>query len=433
MGVSVTPPAAVNLADNPKNRLYRATASGTYAVSIPAGVYEVQRQATTNIIIGSTTLVPSTALQVVFINEPQTSITFNSTASTTVVPWVEAPITNNGSGTQYNFRLKYLEQNDMWYTPTGERTQFWTSTDAITWTSRSRSMNTGNSGSMVAEKTAAAGSVRYVEAYFASATNTANYTTRSTDGILWSTSGSRIFDQAGESGEVMIYGPTPDRWLVAGYYWKTGGFYDACLALSTDGATWTDRQAPHSGFSNYQELFSSGTWGNGMFILGTTLGSMRTSTNGLTWTIRNPLFAGNTISQITFGNGRFLAGGANGTLRTSTDAVTWTNIDSGMGTANINNIIYDPVNGQWTLTSTTNGSVRVSTDLVTWVSRSSATGAFDVKAIAYGQGKYVQGYTDTNARSRWFRVPNIMTQMPSVPFTDTYIILEYKGKTRTLS
>lgn len=423
------PPTAVSLADNPKNRLYRATQSGTYAVSIPAGVYEVQRQATTNIIIGSTTLTPSTAIQTVFINEPQSSITFASTVSSDVVPWLEGPITNNGTSQQFNFRMNYLPEDNIWYTPTGRADFFWTSTDAITWTSRTRTFNYGTAASTLAKRPGAGNF--YIEGTFATATGAASYVALSTNGITWSTTSSRFFNQTGESAPVALFGA--NTYLVAGYYWKTGGLFDGAVALSTNGVTWTNQQALFSGFSGYQELINAGAFGAGVFALGSTLGSLRTSTDGITWTVRNPLFGGNQISHITFANGRFLAGGANGTLRTSTDSITWTNVNSGMGTADINNILYDSVNNLWTVMSSANGAIRVSTDLITWVSRSSAPGGHEAKSIAWGNGLYVHGYTDTQARSRWFRVSNILTQMPSVPFTDTYIILEYKGTTRTLS
>jgi hypothetical protein len=430
MGVSVMPPAAANLADNPKNRLYRATQSGTYAVSIPVGVYEVTRQATTNIIIGSTTFAPSTALQTVFINEPQTSITFNSTSSTDTVPWLEGPIQNSDSfAQQYNFRPVYLPEENMWYCPTGRNDRFWTSTNAIDWTPRSRTNNAGPTGTMIAKKPGAGNF--YIESAVGVATNAANYVVRSTNGITWSTTSSRVFNQAGENAFVALF--HANTYLCAGYYWRTGGHYDGIIGLSTDAVTWGSQQVLFYGYSGIAEYFVSGAVGNGLFVLGTTLGSLRTSTDGFTWTIRNPLFGGNQISHIAYAAGRFLAGGTSGTLRTSTDSITWTNVESGMGTANINNIVYDTVNGVWAVMSSGNAAIRVSTDLVTWVSRSSAVNSFEEKAIAYGNGLYVQGFTDTQTRSRWFRVADIRTLSPSVPFTDTYIILEYKGRTRILS
>lgn len=430
MGVTITPNRGLNLADNPKNRLYRATQSGTYTVSIPAGVYEVQRQATTNIIIGSTTLAPSTTLQTVFINEPQTSITFASTNSTDAVPWLEGPITSaDGFSQQFNFRPVYLSEDNLWYTPTGRNDRFWTSTNAIDWVNRSRTSNAGPTATMVAKRPGAGN--LYIEASFASATGAANYVVVSTNGVTWSTTSSRFFNTSGESAPVALFGA--NTYLVAGYGWRTGGFFDGYIGLSTNGLTWGSQQVLFSGVSNYNEWFTSGAFGNGQFVLGTNLGSMRTSTDGITWTVRNPLFGGNQISHITFANGIFMAGGGSGTLRTSTDAITWTNVNSGMGTANINNILYDSINNVWTVMSNANASIRVSTNLTTWVSRSSATGSFDEKGITWGNGLYVHGFTDTQTRSRWFRVANILTQLPSVPFTDTYIILEYKGTTRTLS
>ncbi len=424
------PPAAVNLADNPKNRLYRATQSGTYAVSIPAGVYEVQRQATTNIIIGSTTLVPSTTLQVMFINEPQTSITFNSTVSTDVVPWLEGPIQNADSyAQQYNFRPVYLTEDNIWYTPSGRNDRFWTSTDAITWTNRTRTSNAGPTGTMIAKKPGV-GNV-YIESCAGVATNAANYIVRSTNGINWSTTSNRFFNQPGENSFIALFGA--NTFLVGGYYWRTGGHYDGIIALSTDGITWTNQQVLFYSANPFQEYIVSGIFGANLFVVGSTVGSMRTSTDGLTWTVRNPFFGGNQISHIAYAAGRFMAGGTNGTLRTSTDSVTWTNVNSGIGTANISNILYDTVNGVWSVLSAASATIRVSTDLVTWVSRSSAPNAFEDKAITWGNGLYVHGYTDTQTRSRWFRVADIRTMSPSVPFTDTYIILEYKGTTRTLS
>jgi hypothetical protein len=430
MGVTITPNRGLNLADNPKNRLYRATQSGTYTVSIPAGVYEVQRQATTNIIIGSTTLVPSTTMQTLFINEPQTSITFNSTVSTDTVPWLEGPMTSaDGFAQQFNFRPTYFAEDNIWYTPTGRNDRFWTSTNAIDWTNRTRGSNAGPSATMVAKRPGAGNF--YVEASLAASTTSAGYVVLSTNGITWSTTSSRFFNNQGEAAPVALFGA--NTYLLAGYYFRTGNNYDGVVSLSTNGVTWTNVQVLFTGVNPYAEWFQSGAFGNGLFVLGTNLGGMRTSTDGITWTVRNPLFGGNQISHITFANGRFLAGGVNGTLRTSTDSITWTSVDSGIGIVNINNILYDTVNGLWTVMSNTNGALRVSSNLTTWVSRSSATGSFDEKGITWGNGLYVQGWTSNNSSSRWFRVANILTQSPSVPFTDTYIILEYKGTTRTLN
>jgi hypothetical protein len=367
-----------------------------------------------------------------FINEPQTSITFNSTVSTDNVPWLEGPITNNGTSQQYQYKPYYMSEISMWYCPVGRVDYFWTSTNAIDWTSRTR--NTGNistviNPSYVAKKPGAGN--YYVQAYHSAATNAANYTSYSTNGITWFQSSNRIFDQSGEAGTCLVFGA--NIFVLGGYYWKTGSFYDGLVATSTDGVTWANRQVFFSGFSGYTEYPYSAAFGAGVFAVGSTRGSLRTSTNGTTWTIRDPLFGGNQISHITFANGRFLAGGDNGTLRTSTDSVTWTSVQCGIGTANINNILYDEVNGVWSVMASAGAVIRVSTDLVTWVTRSSAPNSFEERAITWGNGLYVQGYTDTQARSRWFRVSDIRTLTPSVPFTDTYIILEYKGRTRTLS
>ncbi len=427
MGVTVTPPVAANLADNPKNRLYRATQSGTYSVSIPAGVYEVTRQATTNIIIGTTTLVPSTAMQVLFINEPQTSITFNSTNSAETVPWSEGPIQNNGSSQQYWFDPDFFPQHQLYYTPTGLVQNFFTSTDGITWTARTRPSNQSSSnvgGRGVAKGPAA--SDPYVQCFWHPSTNGASYTSHSTDGIVWSTNANRIFGQSGEGATGIAYGA--GRYVVVGSVINPTVNRGAWLSSSTDGITWGNQQ-----YLIAPEGFTSIDFGNGVFVVGGEQGSVRTSTDGLTWTARQAFFGGNRISFIRFANGRFLATGGNSTARTSTDGITWTTVMTGMApTADINHSAYDTVNGVWAITSTSDQTLRASTNLVTWVARSLPI-AIDDRGMTYGGGQFIVAATDTQARTRFFRTPNVLTMLPSVPFTDTYIILEYKGTTRVLS
>jgi len=337
MGVTVTPPvAAANLADNPKNRLYRATQSGTYSVSIPVGVYEVTRQATTNIIIGSTTIVPSTMMSVIFINEPQTSITFNSTVSTTAVPWT----TSVFSQPDVNW-MQYIGDRFV-MTPTNGF-QYSLSTDAVSWTQRTfySANDEGASGKM------SFGLNRYVLP-LSGGPSGPNRMRSSTDLLSWGGNGGQYRMLTSEFGNGVF--------MVAG---ANDAYNGGVVGTSTNGTTWNT----YVGLGG-PEYFTCSVFANGLFVVGSTLGSIFTSTNGATWTYRDSKFAVNHIRSIAFGNGLFVAVGNTGTISSSTDAVTWS-LKNFPPTANLNQVNYNSQENIWAVNDLGN-QIWFSSDLNNW-------------------------------------------------------------------
>ena len=407
MGVTVTPPVAVNLADNPKNRLYRATQSGTYSVSIPVGVYEVTRQATTNIIIGSTTLVPSTSLSILFVNQPQTSITFNSTVSSNVLPWT-------GYNRQTHFDIQRIDFVDnLFLAQRAGNNTLYVSTDGISWVDRPIS-GAGTGWNPV--NLFRVPNDRYIWTH----QGATRYVRHSTDLITWASISSQTVSQtaggAFGNGTIVAAGISNSTTATIGQViWATsnvlGGFIGPITL--TNG-----------------EYLTAMTFANGLFVVGGSNGSMFTSTNGETWTYRLSAFGANFIRSIQYGNGIFVAAGSQNTVSTSTDGLTWTNLIV-PGYLDFYNVIFNPDENSWALTD--NGSsIRYSTDLQTWTFRSFVGGIREY-AITYGNGKYLYAqYIDgTSVDYRQISTMNVLT--PTVPFTDTYIILEYKGKTKVLA
>ena len=168
----------------------------------------------------------------------------------------------------------------------------------------------------------------------------------------------------------------------AGVFLAAGGTNGA--ATSTDGVTWTSR---NPNFSPAQAIYGS-DFGGGIFIIGGDAGGIATSTDGITWTIRT---SGTTsaIEAVAYGNSLYVFGGAGGILKTSTNAITWTTRTPGT-TQQINEVKY--LNSQWVYVGN-NNTLATSTDAITWTRRSA--NAFDQNAtspindITYGNGLYV--------------------------------------------
>lgn len=184
-------------------------------------------------------------------------------------------------------------------------------TDAVTWTTKS----TGTTADLYALTTPGSGAFVAVGA--------AGTTVYSADGNTWGTpvvAGNRAL-------YAVSYG--------VGRYVAVGAA--GTIVTSTDGTTWV---AATSGTSNdlrgvgYGALLT--TTGTGaaavtsttnIFVATGVAGTILTSADGLTWTVRTPLSA-TTMNAVTFG-GQFVAVGNAGSIYTSLDGATWTRQTSG--------------------------------------------------------------------------------------------------------
>ena len=160
--------------------------------------------------------------------------------------------------------------------------------------------------------------------------------------------------------------------------------YSNSLATSTDGVTWTSR---NPSFSPAQTIYGS-DFGGGIFIIGGDAGGIATSTDGITWTVRTSGTA-SAIQGVAYGNSLYVFGGAGGILKTSTNAITWTTRTTGT-TQQINEVKY--LNSQWVYVGE-NNTLATSTDAITWTLRSAFAFGNNTTAnltdISYGNGLYV--------------------------------------------
>lgn len=101
------------------------------------------------------------------------------------------------------------------------------------------------------------------------------------------------------------------------------------------------------------------------------------------WHGRNPAPTGNDLNQVTYGNNIFVAVGASGTIITSADGITWTVRNSGTTNA-LNGIVYG---GSFVVVGAS-GTIITSADGITWTARTSGT-ANALAGVAYGNGTFV--------------------------------------------
>jgi hypothetical protein len=180
------------------------------------------------------------------------------------------------------------------------------------------------------------------------------------------------------------------------------------------------------------ESVITGMYGGGRFVFGGNLGSMRVSTNGSTWTVANSGFGAQAIQDIIFAQGKYVAVGNTGIIRISTDATTWTSVTSGFPTnVSITDIVYSPTENVFTAFSGPSSLVRISTDAVTWQERTVPV-AFSRRCVVYAESRYTfLQENDTNTFTV-YTVNDIVPMSSTVPFADTYIMLDFKGLIRTL-
>lgn len=177
------------------------------------------------------------------------------------------------------------------FTSIGQAGSIYTSTDGITWTSRT-------SGTASSLRTITYGGGIFVYGGFGGVLAT------STDGVTWTarTSGttSTIFTVVYENS-LYVYGT------------GSGG-----LATSTDAITWTARTSGTA--TNIVTI----TYNNSLYLYGGGAGALATSTDAITWTARSVPTTG-VIQGLWYANSNYylLSAVASFSVFTSTDAITW--------------------------------------------------------------------------------------------------------------
>jgi hypothetical protein len=182
------------------------------------------------------------------------------------------------------------------------------------------------------------------------------------------------------------------------------------VMTSPDGITWTSQS---SGFSDYR--WKDATYANGQFVAVARgfayynkVAAVMTSPDGITWTLRN--VPNRVWTSITYGAGLFVVVGYGGVVMTSPDGATWTERSSGNSLYWLD-LIY--ANGQFVAVS--GGVVMTSPDGITWTTTSPH--GFAGQAITYGLGLYAVVIQGGNTNTQVMTSPDGITWTPRITGT----------------
>ena len=203
-------------------------------------------------------------------------------------------------------------------------------------------------------------------------------TTASTNGTTWSTISSAIITS------IMCWDGT--KIISATNLSQTS------TAISLDkGLTWTSsliEPNPSSGilYSNFN--FNSLAYVNSTYITGTLNSRVFSSTDGVNWNSGKFSVTPASANFTCVGGSSlfYVAAGAAGMLYTSTDAANWTSKTSGFGANQINAVASD---GTMTVIVGAAGNRRYSTDGTTWTATTGAGTAGAINAVIWANGQFV--------------------------------------------
>ena len=284
-----------------------------------------------------------------------------------------------------------------------------TSTDAVTWTTRTTPYS----------DTAAPTKPSVAALAYGNGIWLANITTPITLGTTWNTVTNANFTT---TFQAVVYGN--GTWMAAG---NAGVVY-----YSPDLITWY----PNTiliGTSSIATL----AYGNGIWVAGISSGgALRTTTSeGGVWQVQASNFGTSAIQSVAYGNGTFVAVGAGGTLRTSTNAINWNTQTSQFGTSNICAVAYG--NGVWIAVGVA-GTLRTSTDTVNWNTQTSNFGSSVIYSAAYANGTWVAvGFggairTSTDTVNWNTQTSNFSTAILSVTYGNgTFVAAGFNGTLQT--
>ena len=309
--------------------------------------------------------------------------------STDAITW-----TTRSSGT-INSILKVVYNGSNLYIAGGSNSYLATSTDAITWTT-----NTGLTGNI---------QVFYANGQILGTTGgtfldtAASTIYTSTDGITWTSRATpgNIYNITYANSTYVANGFANGRYFTStdtitwsasggitgagnnmGY---TGMLYNGSIYLYAGGnaqvGTSTNLTPSNWTYTN----FGTGTYQSG-FVIGSTFylasstGFLASTTNGTTFSTIASNNNSNIYSYIYNGSNKYVVTGGNAAVRTSTDNITW----------NSYNISRLATNNSIFVGGGAGGAIATSTDAITWTNRLSGTSQ-NIVTTDYLNGKFVLG------------------------------------------
>ena len=160
------------------------------------------------------------------------------------------------------------------------------------------------------------------------------------------------------------------------------------IRSSTDGITWNIRTTPTAAaFSMYSRAYSASPSTNYVFAGNTAIVA---STDGISWTLRTSGQGVTTFYCGTYGNGIYLFGTSGGTLIASTDTIVWTSRNYPRGSSNqISDVIFG--NNIYIVNQSNNRYLITSTDSIVWIVRTSPAVSTNYRAGIFGNSTFVYG------------------------------------------
>lgn len=158
--------------------------------------------------------------------------------------------------------------------------------------------------------------------------------------------------------------------------------YDQGVAL-TSGRSWALGTAP--GTSLKRAFAYSGS----LYVAAGNSGTLQTSPDYTTWTLRTSTFGATDIYGAAYGAGVFVIVGLGGKAASSADGITWTSRTSGFGTEDIIDVIFVSALSLFIAVGYYSvgvaGGIATSADGTTWTLRYS-TAPTPLRSVAYGNG-----------------------------------------------
>ena len=207
------------------------------------------------------------------------------------------------------------------------------STDSITWTARTTSLDTQTITSL-----GFGGS--YVFAHGTNYMNQVGFLNVSTNNIIW------VLRTSG-FGSTAITGFGYGASSPTAYYVAVG---NDTLNASTDTIIWETRTTSFGA-----NIINAFVYGDNYIAAGDS-GIISYSTNSISWTLRTSGFGTTNITSLVYGNSVYVAAGYAGTLAKSSDGIVWEIRNSGFGTTNIDALVY----GTSYIAGGDNGTITVS-------------------------------------------------------------------------
>lgn len=237
----------------------------------------------------------------------------------------------------------------------------YTSTNAVTWTSRT-------SGT-----TSSFSSLTYGGMYVFANNTSPTYLATSTDAITW------------VQRAIPVYSPISSLSYGNGLYVGTSSV--GAVITSTDAITWSTRQPFIGPAAVSAQGYKSYIFANSLYLICGSANIISTSTDNINFIGRNAASTTINLNGIFYANGAYIASGGAGQLYSSTDAVTWTGRTTGTGST-IYGLTYSSVGGYVFCTGA--GGISTSTDGTTWAAQTSGSTS-NLYAATYGLTYVVAG------------------------------------------